>query len=285
MPVLTPEDHAFFQRNGYLLVRDVIPKEDCDAVIAAIFEFLGMDPDDPEDWYRPPLKPGGMVEMYQHPALWNTRQNPKLYTIFTEILGRKDLWVTIDRVGFKPPLHPAHPEYDHKGFVHWDTDTSVLPQPFGVQGVLYLSDTDADMGGFRCIPGFHGKVLEAWIAEQPADRNPYAPDLSRLPPGMRVTPIPGNAGDFVIWDCLLAHGNGRNVSTRPRFSQYISMFPACYEDEGHRQHRIHCWQHRLPPGNEIFPGDPREIEQKYFCTAPLTPLGRKLLGLDPWEAV
>ena len=160
MPVLTPEDHAFFQENGYLKIPNVIPKENCDAVISTLFEFLGMnpdDPDDPEDWYRLPLKPGGMIEMYQNQALWNNRQYPKLYEIFSELLGRPDLWVTIDRAGMKPPRHPAHPEYDHKGFTHWDTDTSNLSQPFWAQGVLCLSDTDENMGGFQCIPGFHKK--------------------------------------------------------------------------------------------------------------------------------
>lgn len=283
MAILTPEDHAFFEENGYILVRSVVPKADCDAVIDALWEFLEIDRNNPEDWYRLPLKPGGMIEIYQHQALWNNRQNPKLYEVFTEIRGTHRLCVSIDRAGMKPPYNPAHPDYDHKGFIHWDVDTGKLPVPFGVQGVLCLSDTTADMGGFQCIPGFH-KNLEAWIAQQPADRNTRAPDLSRLPEGMKAAPIPAEAGDLVIWNNLLAHGNGRNVSDRPRFSQYISMFPAEERlTEELREHRIRCWQHRLPPGNQVFPGDPREIEQTRQQTAELTPLGRKLLGLDRWD--
>jgi hypothetical protein len=282
MAFFTSEDRRFLDDNGYVIVRNVIPKADCDAVIEAIWTFLGMDGNDPEDWYRLPLKPGGMIEIYQHQALWNNRQNPQLYEVFAEILGTPKLCVTIDRVGMKPPRHPAHPEFDHKGFTHWDVDTSKLPIPFGVQAVLCLSDTAADMGGFQCVPGFH-KGLEEWIAQQPADRNPRMPDLSRLPEGMKVTPIPANAGDLIIWNNILLHGNGQNVSNRPRFSQYISMFPAERLTEETRQHRVRCWQERLPPGNSIFPGDPREIEQQFQQTAELTPLGRKLLGLDLWE--
>lgn len=278
MSVLTPDDHAFFRENGYVVARGVVPKAQCDAAIAALFEFLEMNPDDPEDWYRPPLKPGGMVEIYQHPALWNNRQHPRLYEVFAELRGDPHLWVSIDRAGFKPPQNPRHPEYDHKGFTHWDVDTSKLPLPFGVQGVLYLSDTDADQGGFQCIPGFH-RNLEAWIATQPPDRNPHAPDLT----GLQTVPIPGKAGDLVVWHSLLAHGNGHNVSNRPRFSQYISMFPARPADAEARAHRIRCWRERLPPGNSVFPGDPREIEQTRQQTAELTPLGRKLLGLDDWD--
>jgi len=296
MPILTADDFDFFDENGYLRIPELIPADECDAVIDAMFWFLEMDRNDPEDWYRLPLKPGGMIEMYQHQALWNVRQNPRLHQALADLLGTPELAVSIDRVGFKPPQNPAHPDYDHKGFTHWDTDTNrahigrdgslalkakpgddTPPRPFGVQGVLYLSDTEANMGGFQCIPGFH-KHLDDWIAMQPADRNPRAPNMKDL----TVEPIPGKRGDFVIWDVLLVHGNGHNVSSKPRFSQYVSMYPAERMSVESREHRIDCWRNRLPPGDNTFPGDPREVEQQRGTTAELTPLGRKLLGLDTW---
>ena len=285
-PVLSAADHAFFEENGYVIVHDTVPPENLDALIRTIWEFLGMDPNDPADWCRPPHRTSSMIEMYQHQALWDNRQHPRVHQAFSEIHGTEKLWVSLDRASMKPPPHPDHPEYDHKGFTHWDTDTAKLPQPFGVQGVLYLTDTTEDMGGFQCIPGFH-KNLEAWIETQPPDRNPSVPDLNRLPPGMKVTPIPGKAGDLVIWNKLLAHGNGHNVSPRPRLAQYISMRPApqtplSEEAEARRQDRIRRWRDRLGPTGKAFPGDPRRVEELSGKTAELTPLGRKLLGLDLW---
>src|SRR5579872_59135 len=144
MPLLSPEDHTFFKENGYVVVHNVVPQENLDAVIDALWEFLGMDRNDPEDWYREPLRTNGMVEIYQHQALWDNRQHPRMHQVFTEIRGTEKLWVSIDRACLKPPRHPGHPEYDHKGFIHWDTDTSQLPVSFGVQGVLYLADTEID---------------------------------------------------------------------------------------------------------------------------------------------
>jgi ectoine hydroxylase-related dioxygenase (phytanoyl-CoA dioxygenase family) len=281
MAILTPEDHLFFEENGYLVVRSVVPKENCEAVIAATFAHLGMDRNNPADWYREPLSPGGMVELYHQQSLWDNRQHPRMHQVFAELIGTEKLWVTMDRVSFKPPRHPDHPEYDHRGFTHWDVDTSKLPVPYWTQGVLYLTDTDADQGGFQCIPGFH-RDLEAWIKAQPPDRNPRVPDLNRLPPGMRLTPIPGRAGDLVIWDRLLAHGNGHNVSDKPRFAQYIAMRPA----EGHEdtvEERLAAWRERHPMNRSYFYGDPRRLEEDYGRTAELTPLGRKLLGLDSWD--
>lgn len=278
MAILTPDDHTFFAENGYVIVPDAAPPENLRAVVDAVWEFLGMDPNDPEDWYREPHRTSGMVELYQHPALWNNRQYPRIYQAFVEILGTHRLWVSMDRACMKPPRHPDHPEYDHRGFIHWDADTSRLPIPFGVQGVLALTNTAADQGGFQCVPGMH-RNLEEWIATQPADRNPRVPDLT----GRTVQAIPMRAGDLLIWDRLLPHGNGHNVSNRPRLAQYITMYRAREEDREARDRRIRLWRERLCPGGPPFPGDPRRLEELHGTTAELSPLGRKLLGLDLWD--
>jgi ectoine hydroxylase-related dioxygenase (phytanoyl-CoA dioxygenase family) len=279
MSVLTREDHAFFEENGYVIVHNAVPQQNLDAVVAALWEFLGMDPNDPNDWYREPHRTSSMVELYQHQALWDCRQHPRVHQAFSEIWGDERLWVSLDRVSMKPPPHPDHPEYDRNGFIHWDCDTSQLPVPFGVQGVLYLTDTDEDMGGFQCIPGMH-RTFYDWVKSQPPDRDPRVPDLE----GLEVKPIPGKAADLLIWHRLLAHGNGRNVSNRPRLAQYIGMYPERSGNEEYRQKRIRMWRDRLPPDGKAFPGDPRGWEREHGRTAELTSLGRRLLGLDPWPS-
>jgi ectoine hydroxylase-related dioxygenase (phytanoyl-CoA dioxygenase family) len=252
-----------------------------DGVVAAIWEFLEMDPENPTTWY-PPDRKGGLAHLHQHQALWDCRQHPRVHQAFADLLGTEALWVSMDRATMKPPIDPQFPHYEDRGFVHWDLDTSKpMPERLGVQGVLALTDTTSEMGGFHCIPGFH-RVLAEWIREQPEDRNPRVPDLSRLPAGFAITPIPMQAGDLVIWDRRLAHGNGRNTGERPRLAQYITMYPAG-DDEAQRQERIACWRERRAPSYWE-----RDIPEKYRGReqanppAELTPLGRKLLGLDRW---
>ena len=54
---------------------------------------------------------------------------------------------------------------------HWDIDTTMRPLPRMVQGVLYLTDTTAEQGGFQCAPGFHRQFHE-WVKTQPGGPQP-----------------------------------------------------------------------------------------------------------------
>lgn len=276
MAVLSPDDRAFWDENGYVIIHNAVPKENLDAVIDAIWTFLAVDRNNPEEWYKAPINKGGMVEMYHDQALWNNRQCPKVYEAFTEIWGRKDLWVSFDRANMNPPARQL--DWDYQGMYHWDVDTSANPIPMMVQGVLYLADTDAAGGGFQCTPGFHREFYE-WVKTQPANRNPRSPDQT----GLEIKTIPGTAGDLLIWHSMLPHGNSRNHTKQPRLAQYITMSPPRGEEE--REYRIQAWQKRMPPRGKAFPGDARGLEQKIGHPAELTDLGRKLLGLDPWPSV
>ena len=284
--VLSDADLARFAEQGYVVVPDAVPAENLRAMEELIWRFLDADEDDPASWYRiapreatgeaAPISRAGMVEVYQQQALWDNRQYPRVYQAFADIWQTEHLWVTLDRANMKPPVHSDHPEWQHGGFIHWDLDTMQKPVPCGVQGVLYLSDTAADQGGFQCVPGFPRRFVE-WVRTQPTDRDPRYPDLD----GLDVRSIPGRAGDLLIWNSLLPHGNGENTSDRPRLAQYISMFPAARGTEQERLGRIAAWREQRSASG--WPGDSRNWEQRHGQCAKLNSLGRRLLGLDAWD--
>lgn len=282
MHVMTQADMAFWHENGYVILRDAVPRGQVDALVDIIWAFMEMDRHDPETWYRshngdeglPRLKASGMAELYQHQALWDNRQHPRVYGAFADILGTEKLWVSIDRVNLNPP---ARPDWDFQGFVHWDIDTSQRPIPLQVQGLLSLADVPEGAGGLQVVPGFHRR-FEGWARTQPPDRDPRIPDMS----GLELRSLAMNAGDLVIWHSLLPHGAGRNNSSQPRLAQYITMFPAKEDDEKLRRERIQLWKERKAPARKFFPGDPRRWEIEHGATAKLSPLGEKLLGLRDW---
>lgn len=103
MALFSPDDHAFFDSNGYVVLHDAVPPESLAAVVDATWAFLDMDRHDPDDWYREPLRTNGMVELYHHQSLWDNRQHPRVFQAFVEILGTERLWVTIDTRLPEPP--------------------------------------------------------------------------------------------------------------------------------------------------------------------------------------
>jgi ectoine hydroxylase-related dioxygenase (phytanoyl-CoA dioxygenase family) len=96
--------------------------------------------------------------------------------------------------------------------------------PFGLQGILYLTDTAEDQGAFTCVPGFHRR-LEGWLKGLPPGADPRQQDLYGLGP----KPIAAKGGSLIIWHHALPHGSSPNRSTRPRMAQYINMRPSDWQ--------------------------------------------------------
>ena len=89
MGILTEAHREHFDECGYMIVEGAVPFNLCNAVVDAIYAFLEMGPYRSENWFCPPHKPGaGMVEMYQHQAMWNVYQHPTIHQIYSECMGR-----------------------------------------------------------------------------------------------------------------------------------------------------------------------------------------------------
>lgn len=286
MSLLTDDDWAFFRRNGYVKIENAVPGENCRAVVDDIWSFLGKDPDDRDAWYTPPEgmddffggQSAGMVEMYNRQSMWDVYQQPKPYQAAAELLGREDLWIHQDRVNMTPPVREDDGLND--SFIHWDLDPTDLPdpipQPHGIQGVLYLEDTSEEQGGFQCVPEIYRELDAEWFENRPDDADSRNPDVEDY----EIEPVPGDQGDLVFWDKLLPHGNGENHADEPRLAQYMNFYGADWADVDSRETRIEAWRNCEAPPGDPWPGDPRP--ERPDEPADLDPHGRKLLGLDPW---
>lgn len=215
--VLTDDELTFWEENGYVIVRDAVSPQARAAAEAAIWEYSGATPGEPETWYQP-ADPGIMLELIQHPALQANRRSNRTHKAFSQIWGTADLWVSADRCGLHPPQNSNHPFPGPD--LHWDIDFS-LPLKFATQGILYLTDTPADQGALTLVPGFHHRIND-WLDQLAPGSNPNAQDLHAL--GSKS--IGGQAGDLIIWHQLLPHGASPNLGQQPRIVQYINMYPS-----------------------------------------------------------
>jgi ectoine hydroxylase-related dioxygenase (phytanoyl-CoA dioxygenase family) len=283
--VLSDADYANWQRQGYVVIRQAISEAQVQRTTDYLWQFQELDPSRPDTWNQAErrshdmaeLNGSGMVEAYQHQTLWDNRQTPRVYNAFVDIWDREDLWVSIDRANLNTPNRGARP---FSGFIHWDADTTLDPLPVNVQGVLALSDTTEEGGGFQCIPQLF-EHFAAWRLTAPEGRNPWRPDLETVP--WPVTFIPMKAGDLLIFNSLLAHGIRPNTSAdQVRLAQYIAFTPANEADTALREARVASWRDRVAPKGFAFPGDPREWESKRYPPASLSPLGERILGARSW---
>lgn len=161
--ILSQTDHAFFTENGYVTVPEAVPQSILEASVEAICAYLGIDGDNPNTWYRLDLGQNGIVPLHHSQAFRDNRQHPRVYEIFSEILGVRKLWVTMDRASFKPrirgewstrrddsPFHWDRDPFDPRG--SWVQDYSISPTrppnkaPFSVRLEFITYRTD---GGFE----------------------------------------------------------------------------------------------------------------------------------------
>ena len=214
-PVLCEADLAQWHEQGVIVVRGAISHAEARAAERVLWDTLKASPDDPESWPRAASQ-GIWVDLFHHPVMEPARRSRRVHKAFAQLWGTADLWLTIDRMGFNPPATPADPYRGHG--IHWDASLA-KPIPFGTQAILYLTETSADQGALRVVPGFH-RIADEWL-DRNGRENPHSHDFTS-----EARPIPAGAGDLVIWHHALPHDASPNRSPRPRLTQYLNMFAA-----------------------------------------------------------
>ncbi len=266
-------DLVQLRSRGWLRIERAVPAELCTRLVTVLQSEFGLAASDPHSW---PAASGGLhdlVPLWGHQAQWDIRQYPRFHRIWATLWGTDALWVSLDSCRFTPPRRPgdAAPYPLHWDHNPWDDEREML------QGVLALTDTAVEQGGFRCVPSLYRDRMArpaAPLIDDDGDENWFCDAAGR-----EIVPVAAQAGDLIVWDWRLPHGNSANLSTQPRLAFYVSMFPAGGGEwlsqapiESWRSGRcVPCWRDR-PGYDRIEPWPP----------ARLTPLGRRLLGLDPW---
>ncbi len=217
--VLSDSDLAFWDEHGYVILRDAAPPDACEELERAIWQRLGADPADPDTWYGGGRQQGVMVQMFHAPGIAEIHASARIHKAFAQLAGTADLVMTSDRCGFNPPVRPGNPYTGTS--LHLDLESLTPPVSPGLQGILYLTDTAADQGALRVIPGFQRRI-DSWLSSLPAGADPSLEDFSALG---EVRSIAAGAGDLIIWSAALPHGPQPNTALRPRIVHYLTMYP------------------------------------------------------------
>ena len=258
--------------HGYPKCNSQTPRRNAVQEIAA---FLGADLDDSTTWYNAAPELDGIVPLHHAQSLWDIRQCPNLYLVFSEFFGTARLMVDMNRCIFRPSIHRRWPEVSY-GTIHWDTD----PRTKGtgsLQAVVLLSDVDYNGGGFQCLPEVY-QNLDAWLKRHAAhdDFNFFEPGLSNS----KTTQVAGSTGDVILWSTRLPHGTAANWSLRPRVASFVSMQPPRGDIVKLRGSAKSWWQTKRAP--DYWRGLPGQLDPEPGAPAVLSELGLKLIGVLPW---
>jgi hypothetical protein len=220
-PVFDADDLARWDRDGVIVLREAITRDEAAAIANHLWSILDADPNDPATWYGPRTN-GIMIQHFQHPAMDVPRRSERMAKGFAELYGHADLIVSTDRLSFNPPIGSG---YTFPGpHLHWDGNLTP-PIAFETQAILYLTDTAADQGALQVVPGFHHRLADGWIASLNG-ADPRTIDLSA-----EAVTVPAGAGDLVIWRHEIPHGASANRSDRPRLAQYVNHYPMHWPDQ------------------------------------------------------
>ena len=86
---LSMDDLAHWDEHGYVILRNAISPEAAEITEKAIYDFLGMDRDDPDSWYRGSLGHSIWVPLLQHPALVANRSSPRIHKAHAQLWGAR----------------------------------------------------------------------------------------------------------------------------------------------------------------------------------------------------
>ena len=139
-------------------------------------------------------------------------------------------------------------------------DETTLRDKVGIGGCYYLSDVEAGGAGIYVIPGGPRIVAERALAQAVHGEVVFPKAFEDYPEPIEIT---GAAGDFVMMHHLMPHAASRNRLGRPRVVQFTRYRHLDASDAA-----------RARVTEARFSGDQ---------LAAMTPLGRRLFGLDPWS--
>jgi hypothetical protein len=272
--VLSDEEVAFYDEQGYVLVKGVLSRDEAERYRHRILHLLPRDLTIPPYWGAnagriKPYQPDGN-QSFETPELLPLLFNERLYGAAVQLLGDHRLRTFDASLG----ITIRNDAGKQRGLALSQTphlDCSVpADAPFlftlaevQIGGCYYLTDVEPDGGGIHVMPGGHRWVEETVRAAGGGLRGRQLNEGWKRLPDVPTVEVTGEAGDFALLHHLMPHAASHNRRPTTRVAQFTRFTRV---DHPH------------------YPGKPApEGRWSAAQLAAMTPLGRKLLQVDPWD--
>ncbi|MFP4003233.1 MAG: ectoine hydroxylase [Alphaproteobacteria bacterium] len=229
---VSKSDIETFERDGFLVLRDLLSQEDVEACTAEL-ERLRKSADElePETVVREPDSEAirSIFRVHrQSPVFARLGRHPRLRQVAEYILGG-DVYVMQSRVNDKPAFDGDRFDW-HSDFETWHAEDGMAHMR-AVSASVFLSTNTELNGPTMFIPGSHKRFVPC-PGETP-DEN-YRTSLRRQQVGVPrperigeladeggIVAPSGPAGTVVLFDCNLLHASAPNMTPWPRSNAFF----------------------------------------------------------------
>lgn len=251
----TPEMRAAFEDDGYLLLEDFVPAEDCERLRARALELVAaFDPAEHRTVFSTTTVAHAAAEYFESSgdkirfffeegafdAAGNLRQDKALSInkighamhdldpVFNGFSRTGRLRALAAGLGFRQPLL-LQSMYIFKqprigGEVSWHVDSTYLyTEPLSCIGFWFaLEDATLENGALICLPGAHKQPLKSRFLRRDGRLVTERLDATPWSDGPRVA-LEARRGSLVVIHGLLPHFSGANQSERSRHAYTLHV--------------------------------------------------------------
>lgn len=217
------ERAAFYEENGYVLIKSLFSKDEAARLRAECHELaerLSRQRDIDATWESAKDmgdKPKKTLLLHCHDvqfysaAFSNILVDPRFTEAASQLMGTPNVQLHHTKMFIKPPENGSpFPLHQDRPFFPHAQDTMVA-------AIIHFDDAPIEKGCVRVVPGSH-KLGALTHIEQggwhlPVDQYPIESAI----------PCPAEAGDVLFFSYLTIHGSGVNVSNEARTTVLVQM--------------------------------------------------------------
>ena len=210
---LRPEQKAFYADNGYILLRGFLSDEEAARLRAEIHAIAERQGPTEATWAS--VSGQGTALQHSHDIQFRSAAftrllvDDRLTGVFTSLIG-PNVQLHHNKMFIKPPERgspfPMHQDYGY--FPHHGLSMTAA--------ILHLDDAPDEKGCVRVYPGSHK------LGPLPAFGSDHHVDPDTFPLSAAV-PVEAQAGDLLVFNYMLVHGSGLNVSDEPRTTWLVQV--------------------------------------------------------------
>lgn len=229
---LTAQQADAFDRDGFLILKDVFSAEEIAALVEESAEMRSGRRELREETVI--AEPGSaeirtIFQLPEQSRLFALLASDRRLAGIAKFLLGDDVYVHQSRLNYKPGF-TGKEFYWHSDFETWHAEDG-MPRMRAVSASLLLTDNDALNGPLMLMPGSHRHFI-ACAGETPEDNHksslkkqevgvPSHESLTRLAREHGITAATGKAGTLVFFDCNTMHGSNGNITPFARSNAFF----------------------------------------------------------------